>query len=143
MKNLHFTLMLLTAAISCKRDVEPAHVATPLEMQGLYNFKVAGVPDENIGIGTGSSVIVQLPQKFSGGNRVKLSFNLPAGTRTEPDLSSGLEYEGKQLWVEVKNIADGSTNLGFFLFVLPFEKMETIAQNKAIQLVLQGEPMEF
>lgn len=122
-------LLILFVLLGCKKEEEPP---TYLERNGLYDFRVEGVPRENIDTRENGTIRVQLPADYQGGNRIKVFFRDWEKTLAKPQAiedgwkGNEIVYEGRQV-----HLGDRWINLGDQIIeVIPAKPLEFLTQGK-------------
>ena len=122
--------VILLAILACKEeDIKPSI----LELYGIYDFKVEGVPSENIEPLGGHGVMVNLPANYKGGQKLKVSFR----HSKKGSIDKAFNEDG---WVNGSAIYEGNIlnikDMG--VVVRPFKDVEILPTGKPYRLPLVG-----
>ncbi|KQS31035.1 hypothetical protein [Dyadobacter sp. Leaf189] len=127
--------VLLTVLIGCKEeDIRPEI----LEQNGIYDFRLEGVPNENIRPWPGFGVSVYLPADYKGGNKIKVSFKRSKKgqvehlTNEEGWVNGSVTYEGNL--IRIKPV---------FITVVPYKPAEIIAKGAPYRFKLTGRSQQL
>ncbi|CAG5068987.1 hypothetical protein DYBT9623_01721 [Dyadobacter sp. CECT 9623] len=114
--------------INCKESDKPLPL-THMEANGIFEFKVYGVPQENISTLAGGSIIIKLPADYQGGNKIKVSFKNWEKKLSEP-------------WPVQMGWKNGSINYEGNEFAIPPMEVRVIP-NKPLEILSNGKPYVF
>ncbi len=123
-------LLILFVLLGCKKEETPP---TYLERNGLYEFRIEGVPQENIDTKQNGTIRVQLPADYQGGNRIKVFFRDWEKTLAKPQAiedgwkGNEIIYEGRQV-----HLGDRWINLG--------DQIIEVIPAKPLEILTKGEP---
>ncbi len=93
-------LLILCILWRCRKKEEPL---TYLEQNGLYEFRIEDVPQENIDTRENGKIRVQLPADYKGGSRIKVFFRDWQETLAKPQaIEDG--WKGNEIVFEGRTV---------------------------------------